>query len=425
MGLYLGLAGLILASAASLFLSTITYALRDFSRSRLAEYLGQHNGDRWFELLTERTDELIVASAVYRQIANLGIWVAIFATMETQPVWTRYVVSILLATAITLFVSVSLPHAIAKYAAETVIGGSAAFVNLLRVSLIPVTRMTAALDATVRRLLGIENNAEQEEIQKEILSAVEEGEKEGVVDEQERELIENVIEFRDTAVLHIMTARPEIAAIDARASLAEIRAAFEGSGHSRLPIFEGSLDKIIGIIHARDLIKVAGIPAENFDLRSALRPATFVPETKPLRLLLNDFRQQKNQIAIVLDEYGGVSGLVTIEDILEELVGEISDEHEPPEPPAFKRLNDSAAEADARLPIAEVNRQLHLDLPEDAGVESIGGYVTTTLGRVPAKGTVCEIDGLRFTVLEAEPQRIDRLRLEKKAPVAADGAKSA
>jgi magnesium and cobalt transporter len=184
------------------------------------------------------------------------------------------------------------------------------------------------------------------------------------------------------------------------------------SGHSRIPVFEGSLDHIVGILYARDLIKLVGEPPEKFNLRAALRPPLFVPETKLLRDLLRDFTLHKVHIAIVSDEYGGTSGLITIEDIFEELVGEISDEHEPEEPAMLKRIDDQTVEADGRIAIDELNRILGLNLPEDAGYETLAGFVSTTVGRIPELGATFEYETTRYTVIDAEPQRVNRVRIE-------------
>ncbi len=143
-----------------------------------------------------------------------------------------------------------------------------------------------------------------------------------------------------------------------------------------------------------------------------MRPAYFIPETKPVRELLADFRRQKVHIAIVRDEYDGTAGLVSIEDVLEELVGDISDEHEPVEPAMYRRVDDRTIEADARLYIDEFNRQTDLDLPDDAGYDTLGGFVVTTVGRIPEAGTTFIYGGAKFTVLEAEPQRVIRVRVE-------------
>jgi CBS domain containing-hemolysin-like protein len=145
----------------------------------------------------------------------------------------------------------------------------------------------------------------------------------------------------------------------------------------------------------------------------------FVPEIKPLRDLLREFRQQKVHIAIVADEYGGTAGLVTIEDILEELVGEISDEHEPIEPSMFRRLDDRTADVDARMYIGDVNRLLGLSLPDDAGYETLGGFLSVHMGRIPPEGATFEQEGVRYTVTSAEPQKVNRVTIQLPDPKAA------
>jgi putative hemolysin len=412
MGLLLCAVSLAVGVIASFGLSTLTYALRDFSHGKLADYLGRHNGDHWFESLTERTDQYVVATAVCRMAANLLIWASIYALLADQGTAARYGETIALAALITLTSSIVAPHAFAKYLAEPIIGFSAPLLDCIRILFQPLTWIMDRIDGAVRGALAVEDEVEQDEIEQEIMSVVEEGEKEGVVDEQERELIENVIEFGDATAGQIMTPRSDIAAMDVSGSLDEARSLIEASGHSRLPIFDQTLDKVVGILHARDLIKALGGSRRPADLRSVIRPAMFVPETKPLRSLLNDFRHQKSHIAIVLDEYGGASGLVTIEDVLEELVGEIADEHEPSEPAMFRKAPDGSVEADARLPVSELNQHMNLSLPEDAGYETLGGFLMSSLGRIPEKGDVFDFQSTRFTIVDAEPKRINRVKIE-------------
>jgi CBS domain containing-hemolysin-like protein len=209
-----------------------------------------------------------------------------------------------------------------------------------------------------------------------------------------------------------MTPRQEVAALSANATLSNVKDIIQSSGHSRIPVFDGTLDHVVGILHARDLIKQIGSTDIAFDLRQTMRPAIFVPETKPLRDLLSDFRVQKVHIAVVLDEYGSTAGVVTIEDILEELVGEISDEHEPAEPAMFKKIDEKSAEADAKITIEQINRLLALNIPDDAGYDTLGGFLTTSLSRIPEKGATYEHDGARYTVMDAEPQRVKRVKIE-------------
>jgi magnesium and cobalt transporter len=411
--------GIFVASLVSLFFSTLTYSLRDYSRPKLEDYLERHRKSEWAERTIERTSDLIFTTAIGRMIANLLILVFVLHTLVNlgwSP-WPRYGMSLVITGVISLFVSVAIPHSLARHAAEAIIGFFVQFLHAWRAILLPATRVMHMVDELVCRATKATTNVDpeeqrEEEIEQEILSVVEEGEKEGVVGEQEREMIESVIEFRDRSVGEIMTPRPEIVAMEVTATLDELKQTLEESGHSRVPIFEGSIDHILGILYARDLLKHLGNPIEQINIRAALRPPLYVPMTKPLRDLLNDFRLQKIHIAIVNDEYGGTAGLVTIEDVLEELVGEISDEHEPQEPAMLKRLSDTIAEMDARIRLEEVNRIMGLHLPEDAGYETLGGYLSTTLGRIPQKGFVMTAGGARFTILDAEPQVIHRVKVE-------------
>jgi putative hemolysin len=280
------------------------------------------------------------------------------------------------------------------------------------------------VDRLILRMVGNKSEPAPEQIEKDILSVVEDGEKEGVVDTQERKMIESVIEFRDARAGQVMTPRPEVVGIELGASLEEVKHTLDESGHSRLPVYDGTIDHIVGILYARDLLKHLGLPPEQFDMRSAMRPAIFIPETKPLRDLLRDFRIQKVHIAIVLDEYGGTAGLVTIEDILEELVGEISDEHPAHDTPMIKKVGENVYEVDAMLDIDQINRTVGLSLPEDAGYETLGGFVSVMLGRIPQKGTTFEHSGVRYTILDAEPQRVKRLKIELLPQVAEAAGKN-
>jgi CBS domain containing-hemolysin-like protein len=225
-----------------------------------------------------------------------------------------------------------------------------------------------------------------------------------------------------------MTPRGDIVALPDTATADEVLAVIEESGHSRLPVYCETLDRVVGVLHARDLFRYvgkhlnghdsheAGRETRRFELLELVRRPLVVPETKKLSDLLRDMQLQKLHMAIVLDEYNGTSGLITIEDIIEQLVGEIADEHENEEQALFTRVSDTIFEADARLDIEELNRLVGLGLPEDAGFDTLGGFVMTQLGRIPAAGTSFpfERDGRRavFEVLDAERQRVNRVRID-------------
>ncbi len=405
---------ILLAVLATLFFATLSYALRDFSRARLGEYLELHGKSSWLEPTVEHKEDLIFVTAIGRLFANVVILLGMLRLFSRPGNSYRYEYfwATVTTLCITLVFSVAVPNAASRYAGESIIGVFVGFLHVLRTLLSPVTAVMHGVDEMVRRATGATGEPEAQEIEQEIMSVVEEGEKEGVVDVDEREMIESVIEFRDTQAGQIMTARPEIVGLELQASLTEVKRTLEESGHSRIPVYAGTLDQIVGILYARDLLKHLGLPPDQFEIRSALRPAIYVPETKPLRDLLRDFKLQKVHIAIVLDEYGGTAGLVTIEDILEELVGDISDEHEPAEPAMLKKIDEQTFEADARLYIDELNRQVGLSLPDDQGYDTLGGFVSTTLGRIPTTGTTFEHGNVKYTVLDAEPQKVNRVKLE-------------
>ena len=429
MALYLSAGGLVAAVLLAGFFATLTYALRDYSRGRLAERLERYGrGAVALDWITADGRDLVFVTAAVRMAANIAILVCCFrlAAIDGGRLSVQYAVAIVVAGAITLVVSVAVPHAAARYGGESLIALCVPVLRFVAVVLLPVTKVSHGIDALFRRASGgVEADPQQlnDEIGEEILQVVDQGQKEGVVDALERGMIESVIRFRETAAGQIMTARPEMVTIELPATLAEVRRTVEQSGHSRIPVFEHSLDGgIVGVLYARDLLPYVGQPIDAgapFDLRRAVRPAFFVPETKPLRDLLQDFRLRKVHLAIVLDEYGGTAGLVTIEDILEELVGDIRDEHEPVEPAQIQRVDEQTWEADARAYVDDLNAAVGLGLPDDAGYDTVGGFVTTSLGRIPAAGTAFEQDGVRYLVLAAEPQRVTRVRIEMPRPGAA------
>ena len=418
MSIQWALAAMFLAAVGSLVFSTLTYSLRDLSRARLSEALKRRGRAQWIEPILDHADELIFATAVCRLLANtLLVLASVWICQRIRQMALRDLTIFFLAAVVTLFFSVALPQALTRYAGDALVAATAPMLHATRLALKPITWVMRLADRLVRSAAGASAAPEPEQleqqIEQEILSAVEEGEERGVVDEQEREMIESVIEFHDSTADKVMTARTEIVALPLSSTLPHINQTIEQSGHSRIPIYEQTLDQIVGILYARDLLRHLGQPPERFDIRSAMRPAYFVPQTTPLGQLLREFRHRKIHIAIVLDEYGGTSGLVTIEDILEQLVGDISDEHEPVEPAVFRRVDSRTAEADARIEIEELNRLVGLNLADDAGYTTLGGFVLAILGRIPEPGTTFEHDGVKYTVIDAEPQRVNRVRIEQ------------
>lgn len=235
------------------------------------------------------------------------------------------------------------------------------------------------------------------------------GEEQGLIQGDERRLLQSIVDFGDTLVREVMTPRPDMVAIHSDATLDELRELFREQEYSRIPVYTGNLDNILGVAFVKDLIRLERDAAGDQPIRPLVRPATFVPETKRVPELLKEFQRKQVQIAIVVDEYGGTAGLVTIEDLLEEIVGEIRDEYDVETEPVIDEGNGSYVFS-AKVNIDEVQERLGVEI-EPEGFETVGGYVLTRVGRVPAVGERFELDGLSVEVLEAERRRIHKVRV--------------
>jgi CBS domain containing-hemolysin-like protein len=278
------------------------------------------------------------------------------------------------------------------------------------------TPFTALLNASAAGLLrpfGVRLDATHDTAHspEELKVIVEQSEREGEIEPQDADLIGAVFEFSEKNAREVMTPRTAIIAIDAEATLDEALATVEDAGFSRYPVFEGSLDNIIGMVHAKDLLTVLRHRPATFSVASIMRDVHAVPGTREVEEVLGDFKRLKEHLAIVLDEYGGTAGLVTMEDLLEELVGEILDEHDegaavPRRAPSGEALIPGQAE------IGDINEQHALNVP-DADYTTVGGYVFGLLGRLPRPGDVVSGGGATWTVREMDGRRIAVLEMKK------------
>ncbi|MEM9658506.1 MAG: hemolysin family protein, partial [Planctomycetota bacterium] len=267
------------------------------------------------------------------------------------------------------------------------------------------------------RLVGrTPEQVDEQDIEEEIRTIVSEGHRGGVLEEDAREMIEGVIELGEADVAHIMTPRTDMHMVHVDLPWDELVADVIDAGHTRIPVFDATRDDIVGILYSKDLIPelATGDQASRTPVRQLVRKAVFVPQTKPVDDLLQMFQQMRTHIAIVLDEYGGVSGLVTIEDVLEEIVGEIIDEYDPEAVEEIDVVDEDVCEAMGRAHVDEINHRMRLHLPEDGDYETIAGFVFSELGRVPQSGeTLVWQDAVHIKVLEASKRRIDRVRIER------------
>ncbi|MFN0134283.1 MAG: hemolysin family protein [Phycisphaerales bacterium] len=416
-------------------LSTLFHSLKDMTRTRLVELSQERGGgagERRVERILEDVDGHLTAVALPRIVCNMVtavaavFWVASFSD-RAAPSGLQVLIGVAGASLVVWVVGLLIPHSVAGYAAERTVYAWSWLIRVCHSLQAPLNKVVALLDETIRRLAGRTDETEAEQREAEIMSAVDEAQHEGQVDQAERDMIEAVVEFSSTTVRQIMTPRTEIEALELTNNLGEVVRFIRTCRHSRIPVYEGTLDTIVGMFYIKDLMRwMAGDGprggGKGFELRTILRPAYFVPETKTIRELLQEFVDKKVHIAMVADEFGGSSGLVTLEDIIEEIVGEIQDEYEAPEDDAPEIVVDEAARAadiDARAYIHDANARLKaigIELPESDEYDTIAGLVSTALHRIPAAGETVELSGALLRVTDAEPTRATRVRIEAVQP---------
>ena len=281
----------------------------------------------------------------------------------------------------------------------------------------PVTGWLARSVSTSRRApatpVAPEEAAEEaNEVAKAVISSAEE---EGLIEGEERRLLQSIVDFGDTLVREVMTPRPDIVAIREEATIGELRAVFGEQEYSRFPVYKDNLDNIAGFVFIKDGFALGPAAKDDSPIRPLIRAAVVVPETKRVPELLKQFQRQQTQCAIVVDEYGGTAGLVTIEDLLEEIVGEIRDEYDVETEPIVDEGRGRFLFS-GKVNVDEVAQRLNVAIERD-GFETVGGYLMSHIGRVPAVGERFDIDGLTVEIVDAERRRINRVRIMRKAGV--------
>jgi len=273
-----------------------------------------------------------------------------------------------------------------------------------------LTRKSGWLEG-LQRILGGRRRALSE---KELQAMISESEEEGIINEDEEEMLHSIIEFGETIVREVMIPRTDMVCCPVDASIEQLLKIIISSGHSRFPIYEGTTDRIVGIIYAKDLLRFWGREPATVNIAKVMRTPFFVPETKRIEELLQDFKSRRVHLAIAVDEFGGTSGLITIEDLLEEIVGDIMDEYDLEED-EFKEEGEGSFLVDARINIYELEEHLELSVPNKEQFDTLGGYLAHLVGRVPKVGETIEDGKLEMTVIEGDDRRISRVRIRVNA----------
>lgn len=273
----------------------------------------------------------------------------------------------------------------------------------------PIVRFITFFSNALLRLMGAGKMAPAPSISTdELKTIIRMGEEEGVVPKEKRRILHRVLEMSDIYVREVMVPRTRIKAVEAETTLKDVVSLFKDAGFSRMPVYKDTLDNIVGVVHVKDVMDYWDTE-KPFSLSNVMRNPLFVPDTAKAERLLEEFRRKKSHIAIVVDEYGGIEGLATMEDILEEIVGEIQDEHDE-EADKIIELTDGSALLDGGATIKEVNDRLNLDLPEDVDT-TIGGFVMTILGRIPNEKEVTTYNNIKFTIEKVIGRTVARIRV--------------
>jgi CBS domain containing-hemolysin-like protein len=389
----------------------------------------QDNVDSWEELVEPRMileDDLLALSAIVLMQISFGCLAVEFGALlfdhgfrADRPSFGEIAQVVLAVCVVVLIFNRLIPHALFARTHGRWIRHWRLVLIVLFFVVLPVTLLLNFLLSIAS--LAETSESKQEENKDEDVSPVdaliEAGEEEGILEESDRELVRSAVEFGDTIVREVMTPRPELFAVPVTLTIAEFTEELRQHPYSRVPVWQERLDNIVGIAFAHDLLQIADTDAERQLLSSILRPVAFVPETKKCYELLREMQHEKQHMRIVIDEYGSVAGLVTIEDLLEEIVGNISDEHE-----ADSAVDEPARGEDGQWIFAGATDVDELqsvmegwEPDEQYKSQTVGGLVSEIAGRIPLAGEVVETDDLRFEVLASTERRVERVRITPRA----------
>ena len=278
----------------------------------------------------------------------------------------------------------------------------------------PLIKILIWISKFIGRLLGIELEDETLMITEEdIISFVNVGEAEGIIEEDEKEMIHSIVGFGETSAKEVMTPRTAMLAFEGNKTIDDIWYEMVDNGFSRIPVYEDTIDNILGVLYIKDIMNCIKDGNTNVPIKNFIRPGYFVPETKSIIEILKEFKALKVHIALVLDEYGGIVGLLTIEDLIEEIVGEIRDEFDTEEEEFITQIDENSYEVDAMIDIETLDKELCLNLPESDDYESLGGLIVTELGRLATIGDELKFNGVKLKVLEINKMRVSRVLIEK------------
>lgn len=406
-------------------------ALVNVRKARLKQLVEDGVGRaRTAERLAEDASRLLATTKLGMMLTSMFAG-AVVATASAPPLadllspWfgdASYPVAFVLVvfvTALVMLVFAELvPETIALQHSERLALALARPLAVVSIIAMPLVHFIVWVSNTLSRLMGVETRGDLPFVtEEEIKTLVDAGEEEGIIQLEEKEMIYSIFELGDTLAREVMVPRIDVVALDVETPMLEALDAIMSAGHSRIPVFEEAIDNVIGVLYAKDMLPYLRDGHADLPLDGMLRDAYFVPETKKASDLLPDLQQRRVHMAIVVDEYGGMAGLVTIEDLIEEIVGEIQDEYDSEEP-FVEFLSDSEYLFDARVDLDDLNRLMNVALPTEDN-DTLGGFIYSQLGKVPAKGAQVIFGDLNLTVESVVGRRIKKVRVERRLALAA------
>lgn len=400
----------------SIFFSVAIGALQNYSKIKLESLFRSQAGKKRVKGYIERSDQILLSVRVLNALSSILLVISITFLVATRvvEVWAEVLWSLLLSLCFVVIVAEVIPGTLARRRAERVLRLLFPVLDALSRAILPFTAVVNFILRIALRVAGIrEKENGEEEIEKDILEAVSEGEREGYIKQEDRSMIASILDFRDEDVAGVMTPRTEMVSIPDSSSLADAIKIAEEKGHSRIPVHCGNRDSIVGVVYVKDILfAMANGDAKKKPVTDIMRKPFFVPETKRITSLLREFQNGQQHMAIVLDEYGGTAGLITVEDIVEEIVGEIADEYDTADDDFYiKQLDEHSLVAQGVVRIDDVNEELEIEIPEDQGFDTVGGFLAHSMGRIPAKGEHYTWNGTTFTILEADERRIKKVKV--------------
>lgn len=417
---------LLLCLCLSAFFSSSETALTALSESKARQLIEQRpHLERYFRLWLDRPNRVLTTVLIGNNLVNTVITAV--TTLLAQHFFQDAAITIAVATATVaiLIVGEITPKTFAKQNAVLLSPLAMRGLWALYVLTKPVVVLFTWFSKLVVKVLGGELTRTGPFITEEdIAFMIRLGSTTGVIEPEEREMLDNVFEFGDTLVKEVMVPRPDISALKVGSSLDEVLREMKSHGHTRLPVYGEDLDDVLGFMHAKDLFtQLPDIDKDSFDLMRYVRPALFVPELEKISELLKRFQKSKTHLAVVVDEHGGTSGIISLEDVIEELVGDIHDEHDEEEEEEITAIGEGRYLAVGRTNIFELGEELDLEFPDEGRYDTLGGFLIAQLGKMPHRGTRVEFGGWAFTVRDVDPRKVNRVEIEKlELPDEANGA---